>query len=138
MRLSRVSRPPERSVDSTPGLAFLSARERPMRTASDWPCGPPPSTWQNTSYCAAVAVAWSDADAGDRGLAAAEAPNELSLRHVVRCGIGGAGALLGGDLDLLGSDLLRLDLHRLLRAVRMLEAGIDLEAPQHVVPQARL
>src|SRR5262245_6157825 len=49
-RLSRVRKPPRLSTARNSGSKFVSALERPWRTAPAWPDNPPPDTRQMTSY----------------------------------------------------------------------------------------
>src|SRR5215469_2725672 len=49
-RLSRVRKPPRLRTLRNSGSKFVSALERPWRTAPAWPDNPPPDTRQMTSY----------------------------------------------------------------------------------------
>src|SRR4029077_1784675 len=49
-RLSRVRKPPRLRTPRNSGSKFVSALERPWRTAPAWPDNPPPDTRQMTSY----------------------------------------------------------------------------------------
>src|ERR1700730_14051897 len=60
-RLSRVRKPPRLSTLRNSGSKFVSALERPWRTAPAWPDNPPPDTRQMTSYWPlrlAIASGW--------------------------------------------------------------------------------